>query len=65
MDEAGPTPLGFDREAARIGVRLNGFYVFVAFSPISGLRSDGADGLPWRSSRQALGRPTQLSVESS
>jgi hypothetical protein len=24
MDEAGPTPLGFDRKAARIGVRLNG-----------------------------------------
>jgi hypothetical protein len=65
MDEAGLTPLGFDREAARIGVRLNGFYVFVAFSPIPGLRSDGADGLPWRSSRQALDRPTQLSVESS
>jgi hypothetical protein len=65
MDEAGLTPLGFDREAARIGVRLNGFYVFVAFSPIPSLRSDGADGLPWRSSRQALDRPTQLSVESS
>ncbi len=48
MDAAGPTPLGFDREAARIGVRLNGFYLFVAFSPIPGLRSDSADRPPRR-----------------
>lgn len=48
MDEAGPTPLGFDREAAKIGVRLNGFYLFAAFSPLPDLRSDGADRPPWR-----------------
>jgi hypothetical protein len=48
MDAAGPTPLGFDREAARIGVRLNGFYLFVAFSPIPGSHSDSADRPPWR-----------------
>jgi len=40
MDEADPMPLGFDREVARIGVCLNGFYLFVAFSPIPGLRLD-------------------------
>ena len=38
LAEADPMPLGFDREAARVGVRLNGFYLFVAFSPILGLR---------------------------
>ncbi len=43
IDEADPMPLGFAREAARIGMRLNGFYLFVAFSPISGLRSDSVD----------------------
>jgi hypothetical protein len=48
MAEADPTPLGFDREAARIGVRLNGFYLFVAFSSIPGLRSDSADRPPRR-----------------
>jgi hypothetical protein len=48
MDEAGPTPLGFDREAARIGVRLNGFYLFAAFSPVPRLRWDTADRPPWR-----------------
>ena len=31
MDEADSMPLGFDREVAWIGVRLNGFYLFVAF----------------------------------
>jgi hypothetical protein len=41
MAEADPMPVGFDREAARIGVCLNGFYLFVAFSPILGLRSGG------------------------
>jgi hypothetical protein len=41
MTEADPMPVGFDREAARIGVCLNGFYLFVAFSPILGLRSSG------------------------
>ena len=48
IDEAGPVPLGFDREAARIGVRLNGFYLFTAFSPVPGLRLDRADRPPWR-----------------
>lgn len=43
MDEVGPTPLGFDREAAQIGVRLNGFYLFAAFSPVPGLRLDTSD----------------------
>jgi hypothetical protein len=43
IDKADPMPLGFDREAARIGMRLNGFYLFVAFRPISGLRSDSVD----------------------
>lgn len=43
MDEAGPTPLGFDREAARIGARLNGFYLFAAFDAIPEIRSDSAD----------------------
>ncbi|WP_262299877.1 hypothetical protein [Microvirga sesbaniae] len=42
--EADPMPVGFDREAARIGVRLNGFYLFVAFSPFQRLRS--GRGLP-------------------
>ncbi len=41
LAEADPMPLGFDREAARVGVRLNGYYLFVAFSPIPGLRSGG------------------------
>jgi hypothetical protein len=48
IDEAGPTPLGFDREAARIGVGLNGFYLFAAFGPMPDLRSDSADRPPWR-----------------
>jgi len=48
MDAAGPAPLGFDREAARTGVRLNGFYLFVAFSPVPGLWSDSADRPPRR-----------------
>ncbi|MFC5086176.1 hypothetical protein [Microvirga arabica] len=41
MDESGATPLGFDWEAAKIGIRLNGFYLFVAFRPVRKLRSDG------------------------
>jgi hypothetical protein len=53
INEADPTPLGFDREAARIGVRLNGFYLFVAFSPIPALRSDGANHLRLRPARGA------------
>jgi hypothetical protein len=39
MDEAAPAPLGFDRKAARVAVRFNGFYLFVAFSPIPALKS--------------------------
>jgi hypothetical protein len=31
MDDAAPAPLGFDPEAAKVGVRFNGFYLFVAF----------------------------------
>jgi len=46
IDEAGPMPLGLDWEAARIGVRLNGFHLFTAFNPVPGLRSDHADGPP-------------------
>jgi hypothetical protein len=53
MDEADPVPLGFDREAARIGIRLNGFYLFVAFGPIPALRSDGANHPPRRPARKA------------
>jgi len=53
MDEAIPAPLGFDREAARIGIHLNGFYLFVAFSPISALKSDDADHPPSRPARKA------------
>jgi hypothetical protein len=41
LAEADPVPVGFDREAARIGMHLNGFYLFVAFSPILGLSSGG------------------------
>ncbi len=46
IDGTAPAPLGFDREAARIGIHLNGFYLFVAFSPIPALKSDGADHPP-------------------
>jgi hypothetical protein len=52
MDEAAPAPLGFDWEAARIGIHLNGFYLFVAFSPIPALKSDGADHPPLRPARK-------------
>jgi hypothetical protein len=41
MAEAVPMLQGFDREAARIGVCRNGFYPFVAFSPIPRLKSNG------------------------
>ncbi|WP_343039266.1 hypothetical protein [Microvirga makkahensis] len=60
MDEAGPMPLGFDREAARIGVRLNGFYLFTAFSPIPGLRSDSADGPSWRLAQDGSAQSAQM-----
>jgi hypothetical protein len=42
VTEADPMPVGFDREAARIGACLNGFYLFVAFSPIPGLKLNGS-----------------------
>jgi len=32
LDETTPAPIGFDPEAARIGARLNGFYLFIAFA---------------------------------
>lgn len=41
MHEAGPMPLGFDPEAARIGIQLNGFYLFIAFDPIPEWNPDG------------------------
>jgi hypothetical protein len=53
MAEADPMPLGFDWEAARIGVCLNGFYLFVAFSPIPGLKSNG--GSPAIAAHSKLG----------
>jgi hypothetical protein len=53
MAEADPMPLGFDRKAARIGVCLNGFYLFVAFSPIPGLESNG--GSPAVAAHSKLG----------
>jgi hypothetical protein len=56
MAETAPMPLGFDREAARIGVCLSGFYLFVAFSPIAGLRSNG--GSPTIAAHSKLG-PTR------
>ncbi len=52
MDGTAAAPLGFDREAARIGIHLNGFYLFVAFSPIPALKSDGADHPPSRPARK-------------
>jgi hypothetical protein len=45
MDEAAPAPLGFDRKAARIAVRFNGFYLFVAFDGVPGVPADSAGGL--------------------
>jgi hypothetical protein len=41
MADANRMPLGFDRETATIGVCLNGFFLFVAFSPILRLKSNG------------------------
>jgi hypothetical protein len=46
MDEATPAPLGFDRKAARIPVRFNGFYLFVAFDGVLGVHADSAGDLP-------------------
>lgn len=46
IDEADPVPLGFDREAARTGSHLNGFYLFVAFGPIPAWEADAHDGAP-------------------
>jgi len=50
LDETSPMPLGFDREAARIGSQINGFYLFIAFEPIPGPGTDGADQ-PWQMAR--------------
>ncbi|WP_201752189.1 hypothetical protein [Microvirga arsenatis] len=46
IDATAPMPLGFDREAASIGAHLNGFYLFVAFSPLPALRSNAPDDAP-------------------
>ncbi len=46
IDEAAPVPLGFDRQAARTGSHLNGFYLFVAFGPIPAWEGDAHDGAP-------------------
>ena len=46
MDEATPAPLGFDGKAARIAVRFNGFYLFVAFNGVPGVHVDSAGDLP-------------------
>lgn len=34
MDEPATVPLGFNKQAARIGVRRNGFYLFEAFAAV-------------------------------
>ena len=52
MDEAAPVPLGFDRKAARAAVRINGFYLFVAFDGVQRPHADSADGRPWRLPRR-------------
>jgi hypothetical protein len=48
MDEAAATPPGFDRKAARVAVRFNGFYLFIAFDGVPSVHADSAGGLPWR-----------------
>jgi hypothetical protein len=58
MDEAAPTPLGFDRKAAEVAVRFNGFYLFVAFNGVPSAHANGAGGLPWRLPQKAS--PNQL-----
>ncbi|WP_342211333.1 hypothetical protein [Microvirga pakistanensis] len=59
MDESGTTPLGFDREAAKIAIRLNGFYLFVAFSPLRKLRSDGLLAALENRKSHSLHQPSQ------
>ena len=34
VDEPAAVPLGFNQNAARTGVRLNGYYLFAAFSAV-------------------------------
>ena len=63
IDEAAPVPLGFDLEAALIGVRLNGFHLFTAFSPIPGLRSDSADRPPWRLAQDSSAQSSWMNTE--
>jgi hypothetical protein len=65
MAEADPMPLGFDREAARIGACLNGFYLFVAFSSLPALRSDGASHPPARPTRKAWAQSAQMACKPS
>jgi hypothetical protein len=57
-NEAAPALLGFNREAARAGVRLNGFYLFVAFGGAQKADADGGDGLPWLP-RKGQAQPAQ------
>jgi hypothetical protein len=53
VDEAAATPRGFNRKAAGVAVRFNGFYLFVAFDGVPGVHADSAGGLPWRRPRKA------------
>lgn len=46
MAEAASVPLGFDRKVARVAVRINGFYLFVAFDGVQRPHADSADGPP-------------------
>lgn len=52
MDEADATLLSFDRKAARVAVRFNGFYLFVGFDGRRRPDADSADGPPWRGPRK-------------
>ena len=52
MDEAAAMPRGFNRKAAGVAVRFNGFYLFVAFDGVPGEHADSAGGLPWRLPRK-------------
>jgi hypothetical protein len=53
MDEAAAMPRGFNRKAAGVAVRFDGFYLFVAFDGVPGVYADRAGGLPWRRPRTA------------
>jgi hypothetical protein len=58
LDEAAPAPLGFDRKAAEIAVRFNGFYLFIAFGRVTGVHADSVGSLP-RSLLEGIARPAQ------